>query len=242
MQQRFRTLVSSLRLPLLSVFALIGVLAGCSSNTSTNAALSTACPTRTTTTFHTVTGTIATLTATSATLTTTQGSVTVQFTSTTRFTVLTTLARAKLVTGTVVQVMVGQASSTGVGTDAQSILVQTGQTSSSPFGGGGRGSTGRGSTGRGSFNPACRATGTVTTAAFRGVRGTITSINLALNQCTVTDQQGGSYVFTLTSATVVAQQTTGTAKSLHVGDTLSVSGQQSSAGVQATTIQDQTAH
>ena len=233
MQPRARSLFS----PLVGMCTLLMLLAGCSASSSSNAAVSTACPTRaaSATGIHSVTGTVAALTATSASLTTTQGNVTVLFTSTTRVTVLTAAPRSTLTTGTSVQVFAGQASTTGVGSVAQRILVQTG---TSPFGSGGRGN----GSGRGGFNPACRAATTGAGAAFRGVRGTITAVDLDLNQCTVTDAQGASYVFTLATTTVVATQAAGTVQSLKVGDTLIVLGQQTTAGVQAATIQDQTTH
>ncbi len=240
MQPPMHTRYAFLPTSLIGVCIFAGLLSGCGSNASAAATASTACPTRVATSRHTVSGAITALTATSATMTTsTEGTITILFTATTRVSVLTTVPRSALVAGTVVQVVVGQSNSSGVGTVAQSILVQTGQTGTTFGGTGGRG--GAGGPGR-SFNPACRTQATTTTAALRGVRGTITTINLAQNQFTVTDQQGGSYVFTLTSATVLAQQAPGTMSSLKVGDTLSVTGQQTSTGLQASIIQDQTEH
>ncbi len=236
---------SSRRLPLFSagIMTIATVvtllLAGCGSTASAAAAQSTTgCPTpNPNAAGKTVIGKITALQASSATVATASGaSVTVDFMATTQYSVLVAVNPSTLASGTTVQVIVAQGTVTGSVIPAQSVLVTTGQGGFGFGGGAGRGGAGR------SFNPACRNRGTPTAAGFRGVRGTITAVNLGQNQFTVTDTQGASYVFSLSGSTVVATQSKGTQNSLAVGDAITARGQMTSAGLQAAIVQDLTPH
>lgn len=215
--------------------AIIALLfTGCGSAASAaNSQATPACPTATN--FMTVTGVIATIGNNTATVTTAAGTTTtVLFTTTTRFSKLVAVDPTTLASGTTVQVVVAKGSATGSVIAAQTILVQTGQ---SAVGGGNRG--GNGSGGR-SFNPACRTQKTPVSGqkSLRGVRGSITAVDPSLKQITVTDTKGNSYVFALTSTTVVATQAKGSMSDLAVGDTITATGQQTANGLQVANVQD----
>lgn len=231
-----------------AVFAGVLAMAACgSSATATgNAAAASTCTTTPraggAAASKTVTGTITTLGTGTITVTDSTGkATTVQYSSTTRYTHLQTIAASALTSGTNVTVLTQPAQANGT-TIAQTIIVQTGA-GNGGFGRG-NGTPRAGGPGSSFLNAACFRRGNGTPRAgganspgFRGLTGTVSGYNAGTQQLTVTDTQGAAFLVTINASTTIGTASQGSQADLKQGATVTVRGAANGTSINAQQIQ-----
>jgi hypothetical protein len=225
-----------------SALALVTLLAACGAASASPGAQATAtCPP--TPSFTAVTGSVSAVNASSVTVKESSGaSVTVTLASTTRYSVMTSVAATSLTQGTPVLVLTDTNATTA---RSVRVLSGTGTGAGGGFGGGGFGGGARG-TPRPGANPACArrggfgggagggATDGTGASGFQGLRGTVDSATATT--LTFDDAQGQTYSVALTSATVITKTAAGQASDVKVGANVTILAQKANGQLEARTV------